>query len=72
VTDPRDELEGDLQAVTAELVEVQDQLLAMYDLAGALRGYLEPEALLATLVAEAARLVGTAGGFASLDHEAVW
>jgi sigma-B regulation protein RsbU (phosphoserine phosphatase) len=64
-----DDLEKDLDAVTAELVEVQDQLLAMYDLAGALRGYLEPDALLAVLVSEAMRLVGTAGGFAALGDE---
>jgi phosphoserine phosphatase RsbU/P len=61
-----EDLEKDLDAVTAELVEVQDQLLAMYDLAGALRGYLEPDALLAVLISEAMRLVGTAGGFAAL------
>jgi sigma-B regulation protein RsbU (phosphoserine phosphatase) len=63
------ELERDLDAVTGELVEVQDQLLAMYDLAGALRGYLEPDALLAVLVSEAMRLVGTAGGFAALGDD---
>jgi sigma-B regulation protein RsbU (phosphoserine phosphatase) len=62
-------LEKDLDEVTAELVEVQDQLLAMYDLAGALRGYLEPDALLAVLVSEAMRLVGTAGGFAALGDD---
>ena len=45
------DVEKDLQAVTAELIEVQDQLLAMYNLASALRGYLEPVALLTALVA---------------------
>jgi len=63
---PVEELERDLNAVTAELVDVQDQLLAVYNLAGALRGYLEQDPLLAALLGEAARLVGATGGFASL------
>jgi len=62
-----DDLERDLRAVTGELVEVQDQLLAMYDLAGALRGFLEPDSLLAALLKQAVRLVGTSGGFATLS-----
>ena len=69
MTDALDELERDLQAVTAELVDVQDQLLAMYNLAGALRGYLEPDALLGALVNEAVRLVGTSGGFTTLGGD---
>src|SRR5437588_562277 len=60
------EVEKDLQAVTAELVDVQDQLLAMYNLASDLRGYLEPDALLKALVDEAVHLVGAADGFAAM------
>src|SRR5438309_6053632 len=63
---PVEELERDLNAVTAELVDVQDPLVAVYNLAGALRGYLEQDPLLAALLGEAARLVGATGGFASL------
>ena len=64
-----DDVEKDLQAVTAELIEVQDQLLAMYNLASALRGYLEPVALLTALVEEAVRLVHAADGFAAMDED---
>src|SRR5438105_1075928 len=64
-----DDVEKDLQAVTAELIEVQDQLLAMYNLASALRGYLEPVALLTALVDEAVRLVHAADGFAAMDED---
>jgi phosphoserine phosphatase RsbU/P len=60
------ELEGELEAVTAELVQVQDQLLALYELARAMRGYLEAEPLLAALVGEAIRLVRADAAFAVL------
>lgn len=60
------DLSGELDALTAELVEVQDQLLALYDLARSLRGYLEPEPLLDALLASAVRLARAGGGFATL------
>jgi hypothetical protein len=53
----RDDQELELRALAAELVEVQDQLLAFYDLAGALRGHLDPGPLLTALVTEAMRLI---------------
>src|SRR5207237_1009668 len=63
------DVEKDRQAVTAELIEVQDQLLAMYSLASDLRGYLEPDTLLKALVIEAVRLLGAADGFAVTGDE---
>ena len=60
------DVERDLEAVTTHLVEVQDQLLALVDLADALRGHLEPEPLLEALVDQAVRLVGATGAFVAL------
>src|SRR2546430_7500216 len=65
----RDDQEQELRALTAELVEVQDQLLAFYDLADALRGHLDPGPLLTALVAEAIRLIRTIGVFATLKQQ---
>jgi sigma-B regulation protein RsbU (phosphoserine phosphatase) len=65
----RDDQEQELRALTAELVEVQDQLLAFYDLAGALRGHLDPGPLLTSLVTEAMRLIRATGGFATLKQQ---
>jgi sigma-B regulation protein RsbU (phosphoserine phosphatase) len=62
-------LESELEALTGELVEVQDRLLALYDLARTMRGYLEPEPLLGALVAEAMRLVGARAGAAMQERE---
>jgi len=62
------DLHEELEAVTAELIEVQDQLLAMYDVARVMRGHREPEPLLAALVAEAVRLVRADGAFAVLPR----
>lgn len=59
-------LEEELEALTAELVELQDQLLALYALSRVLRGQLEVRPLLETLVHEAVRLVKARGGFALL------
>src|ERR1700730_1717351 len=65
----RDDQEQELRALTAELVEVQDQLLAFYDLADALRGNLDPGPLLTALVAQAMRLIRTIGVFATLEQQ---
>src|SRR3982750_4748257 len=65
----RDDQELELRALAAELVEVQDQLLAFYDLAGALRGHLDPGPLLTALVTEAMRLIRATGGFATLKPQ---
>ncbi len=63
------ELEEELQLLASELVDVQDRLLALYELAGLLAGHLEEEPLLSTVVHEAVRLVGASGGFATLFAE---
>jgi sigma-B regulation protein RsbU (phosphoserine phosphatase) len=63
------ELETELDALAGELVEAQDRLLALYDLARTMRGFLEPEPLLEALVAEAMRLVGARAGAALLTRE---
>lgn len=56
--------EQDLQQMTAELVDRQDQLLALFELTRSLRRHLTIEETLRCLVDEAVRLVGSAGGFA--------
>lgn len=61
--------EDELDALTAELVQVQDQLLAMYDLSRTIRGHMEPQSLLVALMSEAIRLVHAAGGFALLEED---
>jgi sigma-B regulation protein RsbU (phosphoserine phosphatase) len=62
------DLEQELQDLTEELVDVQDQLLAFFDLADAMRGHVEPGSLLSALVAEAVRLVRARAGFATLEQ----
>jgi sigma-B regulation protein RsbU (phosphoserine phosphatase) len=57
----------ELDALVSELVEVQDQLLAIYGLAQVMRGQLDPEPLLEALVGEAGRLTRAESGFAALD-----
>src|ERR1700730_2005067 len=65
----RDDQEQELRAVTAELVEVQDQLLAFYDLARALRAHLGIGPMLNALVTEAMRLIRATGGFDTLQQQ---
>lgn len=55
------ELEADLQQMTAELIDTQDQLVAMYDLTQATRSHLSIVETLRGLAYEAARLVKTDG-----------
>ncbi|MEO7912488.1 MAG: stage II sporulation protein E, partial [Roseiflexaceae bacterium] len=57
-------LEDELQCMTAELVESQDQLLAMYQLTQSMRRHVTIEATLQSLVFEALRLVRARAGFA--------
>jgi phosphoserine phosphatase RsbU/P len=49
-------LEDELQRMTGELIDVQDQLLAVFDLARATRRHLSLDAVLTELVAEICRL----------------
>lgn len=57
-------LEDELQCMTAELVESQDQLLAMYRLTQSMRRHVTIEATLHSLVFESLRLVRARAGFA--------
>lgn len=61
------ERDEELDALASELIEVQDQLLAIYELAQLMRGQLEPEPLLEALVGEAGKLLRADGGFAALE-----
>lgn len=56
-------LENELEAMTGELVESQDLLLALYDLTRSARVHLGTEETLKTLAQEAARLVKAASAF---------
>lgn len=57
-------LEDELQCMTAELVDSQDQLLAMYKLTQSMRHLVTIEDTLDSLVTEAVRLVRARAGFA--------
>src|ERR1700752_4635666 len=57
-------LEDELQCMTAELVDSQDQLLAMYQLTQSMRRHVTIDETLECLVAEAVRLVRARAGFA--------
>jgi sigma-B regulation protein RsbU (phosphoserine phosphatase) len=57
----------DLYIMTSELIDTQDQLLAMYDLSQATRHYLDIDQLLRRLAYEAARLVKVGGAFMLLQ-----
>jgi phosphoserine phosphatase RsbU/P len=61
--------EADLDGMTAELVDAQDQMLAMYDLARSTRAHLDVEGTLLSVAQEAARLARTAGAFTMLCIE---
>ncbi len=56
-------LERDLNSMAADLIDTQDQLLALYDLTQATRNYLNPEETLARLAFETARLVKAEAAF---------
>jgi sigma-B regulation protein RsbU (phosphoserine phosphatase) len=57
-------LEDELQCMTAELVDSQDQLLAMYQLTQSMRRHVTIDDTLQSLVFEAVRLVRARAGFA--------
>ena len=63
-------LERDLNSMTSELIDTQDQLLAMYDLTQATRNYLTMEQILHQLAFETARLVKAEGTFLLLQGPA--
>lgn len=53
------QVEAEIDDITNELIEAQDQLLALYDLARSTRSHLSIGEILASLAREAARLVKT-------------
>jgi sigma-B regulation protein RsbU (phosphoserine phosphatase) len=57
----------DLNIMTSELIDTQDQLLALYDLSQATRNYLDIDQLLRRLAYEAARLTKVGGAFMLLQ-----
>jgi len=59
--------EEDLDGLTAELIESQDQLLALYDLTQTTRSQLDITQLLGPLVSEAIRLIKAEGAFVVLQ-----
>ncbi len=61
------QLESDLESMTVELVDYQDQLLALYDLAQSARSRVGVVETLESLSAEAARIVKTGGAFVVLQ-----
>jgi phosphoserine phosphatase RsbU/P len=61
--------EADLDGMTAELVDAQDQMLAMYDLARSTRAHLDVEGTLLSVAQEAARLARTDRAFTMLCTE---
>ncbi|MEI2611538.1 MAG: GAF domain-containing SpoIIE family protein phosphatase [Candidatus Promineifilaceae bacterium] len=60
-------LERDLEMMTGELIDSQDQLLALYDLTRSTRSYLDIADTLNTVVTEVARLVKVESAFAILQ-----
>jgi phosphoserine phosphatase RsbU/P len=59
-------LEKDMDQMTAELIDTQDQLLALYDLTHATRNYLDIEQILRRFAYEMTRLVNVEGAYALL------
>ena len=57
----------DLESMTMDLVENQDQLLALYDMTRSTRLYLQASDTLQFMAQEAARLIHTQAAFASLQ-----
>ncbi len=60
------EIETELDGMTGELVEAQDQLLALYDLDRSIRKHVSAPDTLTAVCREAARLVKVSGSFAWL------
>jgi len=64
-------LEDDLEDMTAELVESQDQLLSLYDLARSTRNHLDVPQTLRSLARITARLVNVQASFMLLDAPSI-
>jgi sigma-B regulation protein RsbU (phosphoserine phosphatase) len=62
-------IEGELDEMTAELIDSQDQLLALYDLAQSMRSRLQIDDVLYSLAAAAVRLVKVQGAVAAIYGE---
>jgi phosphoserine phosphatase RsbU/P len=60
-------LERDMNNMTAELIDTQDQLLALYDLTHATRNYLDIEQILRRFAYEITRLLNVESAFALLQ-----
>lgn len=60
--------EGELENMTGELIERQDQLLALYELTQSTRSHLHVRDMLQALVREVMRLVKTQAAFAYLEQ----
>lgn len=65
-------LETDLELMTGELIETQDQLLTLYDLTRSTRSYLDVPDTLQAVVQEVARLVKVESAFAIMQAPPEW
>ena len=65
-------LETDLELMTGELIETQDQLLTLYDLTRTARSYLDVPDALQAVVQEVARLVKVENAFAIMQAPPEW
>jgi sigma-B regulation protein RsbU (phosphoserine phosphatase) len=61
-------LEHELESMTSELIDLQDQQLALYDLNQSTRSHLDLDQMLPRIVQEAARLVKADGAFLVLSE----
>ena len=64
-------LESELETMTVNLIDAQDQLLAMYDLTQSTRSHLEIDQLLRSLARETARILKVGATFTVLQDERV-
>ncbi len=60
------EIDGEIEAMTVELIARQDQLVALYDLIQSTRGHLSTEDALCSLLQASRRLIPCRGAFAAL------
>ena len=60
------EIDGEIEAMTVELIARQDQLVALYDLIQSTRGHLSTEDALCSLLQASTRLIPCRGAFAVL------
>ncbi len=64
------EIDGEIEAMTVELIARQDQLVALYDLIQSTRGHLSTEDALCSLLQASTRLIPCRGAFAALASPA--